>query len=203
MLFVGAIFALGTCGDAPRPQLLADSSDTSADARTHEVSLARPPRSGKLRAGDTGIGCTTCHAAGEAPAFATRKASDSAGAFHANIQVVHGSLQCASCHDAKQPESLHDAEGKAIPLDQSMTLCSQCHGLIRRAYDHGAHGGMRGYWDLSRGPRTRNDCITCHAPHRPAYPQVTPMAGPKDRFPSAVGAPVPVLKRRLKEMRHE
>ena len=62
-----------------------------------------------------------------------------------------------------------------------MRLCSQCHGLIRTAYDNGAHGGMRGYWDLQRGPRERNNCIACHNPHSPAHPQVIPVAGPKDK----------------------
>jgi len=63
-----------------------------------------------------------------------------------------------------------------------MTLCSQCHGPQRRDYNMGLHGGMNGYWDLTKGGRTRNTCINCHDPHAPAFPLVMPVLPPKDRI---------------------
>ena len=63
--------------------------------------------------------------------------------------------------------------------------CAQCHGPQYRDYRHGAHGGMRGHWDLSRGPRERNHCVACHDPHAPAFGQFEPVPGPRDRFTGA------------------
>jgi hypothetical protein len=63
-----------------------------------------------------------------------------------------------------------------------MRLCAQCHGPQYRDYQNGAHGGMTGNWDLSKGGRVRNNCIDCHDPHAPRYPTVTPSRGPNDRF---------------------
>jgi hypothetical protein len=63
-----------------------------------------------------------------------------------------------------------------------MALCAQCHGTQKRDYDHGAHGGMRGYWDLKRGPRERNHCVSCHDPHAPKFGTFMPVHPPKDRF---------------------
>tara|TARA_R110002096_G_scaffold239101_1_gene430716 strand:- start:76858 stop:77229 length:372 start_codon:yes stop_codon:yes gene_type:complete len=101
--------------------------------------------------------------------------------MHTEVVLAHGNLECASCHLADTPDLLHIAAGESFSISESMRLCSQCHGLIRTAYDNGAHGGMRGYWDLQRGPRERNDCIACHNPHSPAHPQVIPAPGPNDK----------------------
>jgi nitrate reductase cytochrome c-type subunit len=59
-------------------------------------------------------------------------------------------------------------------------LCAQCHGPQARDFQHGAHGGMTGYWDLSKGPRRRNSCIDCHDPHAPKYPAVMPVFPPAE-----------------------
>ncbi|MBI5610873.1 MAG: hypothetical protein HY902_18485 [Deltaproteobacteria bacterium] len=67
-------------------------------------------------------------------------------------------------------------------MSSVIELCSQCHGPQARDYQHGAHGGMTGYWDLRRGDRFRNVCVDCHNPHVPAYPQFAPVQRPRDRF---------------------
>lgn len=151
-----------------------------------EVTLTRPESSGTLTTtaletdnSPVGIACATCHSEGSGPAFAAHKGEERS--FHSNITLAHGNLSCGNCHTMESPDKLHSSAGETFPLSESQTLCSQCHGLIRKAYDHGAHGGMRGYWDLSQGPRERNDCIACHSPHSPAYPKVMPVPGPKDR----------------------
>lgn len=77
---------------------------------------------------------------------------------------------------------LHLADGTRLELVEALSLCGQCHGLQRRDYAHGAHGGMNGYWDLHAGPRTRNHCVHCHDPHQPKYPRLLPAPPPRDRF---------------------
>jgi formate-dependent nitrite reductase cytochrome c552 subunit len=103
--------------------------------------------------------------------------------FHQGLQFAHGQLTCASCHNARDNYStLKLADGRAIPFEESITLCAQCHGTQYRDYLHGAHGGMTGYWDLSRGERVRNHCQHCHDPHAPRYPTFQPAAPPQDKF---------------------
>lgn len=101
---------------------------------------------------------------------------------HGALKLAHGPNTCNACHSEGDRSTLHLADGQVIPFSQTMRLCQQCHGPQTRDYTRGSHGGMRGYWDLSRGPRTRNHCVNCHDPHRPAYPLVRPAAPPRDRF---------------------
>ena len=139
------------------------------------------------------IGCATCHGAVSAEDAAAGmlaeriKAAKERGSppterVHQAIVLEHKGLHCRSCHLQEQPQQLHTVDGKRLALTDALALCSQCHGPQRRDFDHGAHGGMSGYWDLTRGPRLRNSCVNCHAPHRPAYPPVIPAAGSRDRF---------------------
>ena len=124
--------------------------------------------------------CTTCHE-GDAGRPLPADAGGIAGP-HTGLRLVHGTLSCAACHHPTQRESLRLADGREIALTDARTLCSQCHGPQARDYAHGAHGGMRGYWDLERGPRTRNHCVSCHDPHAPAFGSFRPAPGPRDRF---------------------
>ena len=179
------LLGMGCSSESARNDVPAPWTAPADLATTYPVELAPPRVSAKLLTalveinGESArIGCPTCHVEGSVPALAHD--NDTAD-VHAAIVLQHGDLRCSSCHAPDQPDQLHDSAQQRFPIEESMKLCSQCHGLIRRAYDNGAHGGMRGYWDLQRGPRTRNDCIACHAPHAPALPQVTPVAGPNDR----------------------
>ncbi|MDD9947687.1 MAG: hypothetical protein OXU20_41990 [Myxococcales bacterium] len=122
--------------------------------------------------------CGSCHASG---AYALRERNDPpVQGPHAGLSFRHGELRCGACHDARRAEALHLADGRTLPLVEAMTLCGQCHGTQMRDYRHGSHGGMSGYWDLSRGPRVRNHCIDCHDPHAPAYPRYQPAPPPPD-----------------------
>ncbi len=185
-------------------------SPPTDSTETFPVTIARPATSGQvptqvleLNGEPARVGCATCHGEGSAAAIA-KVVPGEARTVHASLLFVHGPLGCDSCHVEGAPEHLHTADREQFPLDQSMRLCSQCHGLIRRAYDHGAHGGMRGYWDLQRGPRTRNDCITCHDPHSPAHTPITPATGPKDRFGrSGPRHPGSAIEERFPEVPHE
>jgi hypothetical protein len=131
------------------------------------------------------VTCRTCHSL-----RGTTTVPDSADDlkdFHKGLIVQHGDVSCSSCHDKQNPQSLRLASGERISSADVMRQCAQCHGSQKRDYDHGAHGGMRGYWDLSRGPRSRNNCVDCHAAHTPAFRGGMPVLPPRDRFVAPKG----------------
>lgn len=180
LVLCGGFSALGCDSDPPRqlqpppgppsfPVVIAESQNLTSietDAPTPQGGLAR-------------VRCETCHAQIDVGTVATKP--EDLVAFHRSFQFKHGNLECASCHQPGEPMSLKLATGATLPMEEAMTLCSQCHGPTRRSYDNGAHGGMNGHWDLSRGPRLRNQCVHCHDPHAPALPQVVPVLPPRDR----------------------
>ncbi|MBX9579410.1 MAG: hypothetical protein K2X87_03805 [Gemmataceae bacterium] len=132
------------------------------------------------------IACATCHAT--KPANPDARVGRPLVMFHQGLGGQHGNLSCASCHNpADGYASLRLADGKGVPYTDVMTLCAQCHGPQYRDYQHGAHGGMTGHWDLTKGGRARNNCVDCHAPHAPKYPTVFPAFGPNDRFQTGGG----------------
>ncbi|MEZ4361338.1 MAG: hypothetical protein R3B48_14225 [Kofleriaceae bacterium] len=119
--------------------------------------------------------------------------------FHQGLLFDHGQQPCAACHVVGDQSSLHLSDGRLVPMTDAIALCRQCHGPQARNYDHGAHGGMTGFWDLSRGPRTRNHCVDCHDPHRPRFEPSQPVLPPRDiglvrhaapsKMPARPGAP--------------
>ena len=130
---------------------------------------------------DLRVSCVTCHSA-RGPRPLPKQASE-LKEFHVGLKFQHGKLECGSCHDDSAPHRLlHLASGEKVEMPQAMRLCAQCHGPQKRDYDHGAHGGMNGYWDRSRGERVRNNCVDCHDPHSPAIPRSAPVLPPRDRY---------------------
>lgn len=129
------------------------------------------------------IACATCHAT-TTPNASLRDATQ-LRQFHLGLQFEHGQLACLSCHNATDYNSLRLANGDSVAFTRVMDLCGQCHGTQLRDYQHGAHGGMTGFWDLTQGPRQRNNCIHCHNAHAPRYPLVRPVFPPNDRNPAA------------------
>lgn len=139
------------------------------------VAQASPPDAQPLR-----VACRTCHDG--APDRPLPKSPEDLNEFHRGLVFRHGELACASCHSQGQPPRLHLATGEALETSEALRLCAQCHGPQWRDFQHGAHGGMRGYWDLSRGPRTRVACVACHDPHAPRYVGGLPVLPPRDRL---------------------
>ncbi|MEM9415076.1 MAG: hypothetical protein AAGA29_06295 [Planctomycetota bacterium] len=125
--------------------------------------------------------CTTCHTA--RPADATHGFGNTPDEFHQGLAFNHGNgaLSCISCHNPDDYDTLRAANGETITYPNVISLCAQCHSDQHNDYQHGAHGGMNGYWDLSQGPRVRNSCIDCHDPHAPAFPMMQPTFKPIDR----------------------
>lgn len=132
---------------------------------------------------DLRVPCATCHYLRD-PEGHDLPDSPDLTLFHLELQFDHGgdSIRCSSCHVPGRSDQLHLANGETVPMTEVMTVCGQCHGSQLRDYQHGAHGGMTGYWDLSRGGRTRNNCVDCHDPHTPAFVGGQPVLPPRDRF---------------------
>ncbi len=128
------------------------------------------------------LACASCHTT--RPPDPSHRLGQPLNRFHQHVVGSHGQLSCTACHNpAEGYETLRRADGTTLAYADVMLLCAQCHGPQYRDFLHGAHGGMTGYWDLSRGDRQRNNCIDCHAPHGPRYPTVLPAPGPNDRKP--------------------
>jgi len=124
--------------------------------------------------------CSTCHET-KTPNPTLHDGADLKD-FHQGLITRHGERTCLSCHDPRDYNQLRLADGQPVAFQEVMTLCAQCHGPQYKDYKHGAHGGMTGYWNLTRGPRTRNNCIDCHDPHAPQFPKLMPVLRPNDRF---------------------
>lgn len=126
------------------------------------------------------VRCATCHWL-QKPTPKNRLARSLEG-FHKGVKVKHGDLTCGSCHNPPLNETFRLSSGATVPYQRVMTLCGQCHGRQLTDYQRGIHGGMAGHWDLNSGGRTRNHCLTCHNPHRPAHDRVVPAPRPRYRF---------------------
>ena len=159
--------------------------------RPGAVHVNEPEALRTLRTGIVGVDgevrrvrCESCHSLEGIGAETPEVAANAAGP-HVGLEVSHGERRCVACHDPEQPHRLRLASGEVLPMREAMQLCAQCHGPQTRDYRRGSHGGMQGYWDLSRGDRVRNHCVDCHDPHAPAFPRFTPLPPPRDRFPPA------------------
>ncbi len=126
------------------------------------------------------VACTSCHATRE-PNFENKSVAD-LNEFHGSLAFSHGTVSCLSCHSSTDYDALKLADGTRVEITDVMTLCAQCHGPQMRDYQHGAHGGFSGHWDLTRGPQKKNNCIDCHNPHSPQFPKMQPTFKPRDRF---------------------
>ena len=118
------------------------------------------------------VACSTCHSGLEP--------LGNPEGMHGSLVMDHGTLSCDSCH-SEDRLGLHLADGTELELEEAMTLCTQCHGPQVRDYEGGSHGGMRGYWDLSQGPRERPHCLECHDAHDPSFQPLVPEPRAVDR----------------------
>jgi hypothetical protein len=189
-----ACIAVSIVGWARRPQPLGLSSEgdrktevRKAPSERFPVTIRRPqgPPTIVLQQPDAlgrsgRIACSTCHSL-RAANLENRQPSDF-DEFHQNLKTAHGDLACYSCHNPDDTDTLRLADGRQVEYANVINLCRQCHGAQAEAYARGFHGGMAGYWDLTRGQRVRNNCVDCHDPHRPQFPMMQPTFKPRDRF---------------------
>lgn len=160
-------------------------------AHAVEYSTVRPRDGLAVEAGDgqprTRVACSTCHSL--MPDTGRTMADPPPDDFHQGLTFKHGTLACTACHHPDNYDFLTLSGGKQIRFERVRQVCAQCHPGQARSYEYGAHGGMNGYWDLSRGGRVRNDCVVCHNPHKPAYGRFAPERGPTEPVvPHHVGA---------------
>jgi len=190
---IGALTLVG-CNQSPstRPTPITAGSDL------HPTVINEPDRLTSIETGTpdprgvpTRVACRTCHSLRQSNPLPN--SMDKLTTFHQHIAFNHGDSTCSSCHVEGQHDRIHLANGTVLPLTEALSLCKQCHGPQYRDYSHGSHGGMNGYWDRRRGPRTRNHCVDCHDPHAPQIPMVMPAPPPRDRF----------LKAQVEEDAHE
>lgn len=183
---------------APAPPVPAGEVRVAAAAAAPRVATATTDRHGA----PVTVACATCHSV-KPPDPATRTGAD-LDLFHQGLTTAHGDLTCLSCHDDRDYDRLRLADMTPVPFPEVASLCRQCHGPQARDYARGAHGGMTGHWDLTRGGRDRNGCTTCHDPHAPAIPRVLPAPGPVDRVvvsPAPQAAATPHASPRASENR--
>ena len=126
-----------------------------------------------------GVSCMTCHTS-KTPNLDAGLGGRVPAEFHQKLVYTHGGQSCLSCHNSQDYDALRLADGRKLAYADAQKLCLQCHGPQARDYRNGAHGGMTGYWDKTKGVRTRNTCTDCHDPHAPKYPLWTPVFAPKD-----------------------
>ena len=163
------------------------NSDSLVPSKTFPVTIrkpAGPPRVATNLKDFHGeavtVACSTCHST-RSPNL-QNKTPQSLDEFHSGMKFSHGTVSCLSCHNAADYDSLQLADGHRVEFIDVMTLCGQCHGPQMRDFEHGVHGGLNGYWDLSRGPQQKNNCVDCHNPHTPQFPKMQPTFKPRDRF---------------------
>lgn len=186
----GATFALRAQrgGETMKPETSAPAAVPARQATLFAVTIRKPAGPARVETAErdiagkpVSIGCGSCHTT-TSPRPQTRTAA-ALKEFHQGLTYAHGELTCLSCHNSTDYDTLRRADGSALPFTEVMQLCGQCHGPQHRDYQQGAHGGMTGFWDRTRGPRERNNCIDCHDPHAPRYPIVQPVFPPRDRMP--------------------
>ncbi len=119
------------------------------------------------------VSCISCHSLAPLGTLRDQKLS-----VHGARTLTHGTLTCQSCHEPSHNDRLTLAGGESIAMTEALTLCAQCHGPQYRDYRRGSHGGMKGYWDRSVGPRERKHCVECHEPHSPAFRPLMPVLPP-------------------------
>lgn len=99
-----------------------------------------------------------------------------------DFELLHGrrhqNESCFNCHASDNLERLITRDGRHLLLTESNALCGSCHGTTHRDWEIGIHGRVSGYWNAQLGEKTWQDCTSCHDPHAPAFPTVTPAPGP-------------------------
>jgi hypothetical protein len=97
--------------------------------------------------------------------------------FHSRIDLAHGSgsLWCYRCHSQDPIDQLRLPDGTPVSFDKVYELCGGCHGNVLNDWRNGMHGLTTGQWN---GVEHRAQCTFCHDPHRPGFPDMTPLPPP-------------------------
>lgn len=137
------------------------ASDTSL------VPVAPPPLSEGI------YPCSRCHATME-----TNRTRRTLRWAHERIDLRHDEANrwCLDCHDARDRDVLHLADGRPVAFTESYLLCGQCHGPTLRNWRAGEHGRRTGSWS---GEKRYLLCVHCHDPHAPRFKPIEPLPPPR------------------------
>jgi hypothetical protein len=172
-LALGAL--LGACGKSyahaaiselvPAPEPTDEVAEPNGPV---PVEVAPPPFSEDI------FPCSDCHD----PDLPVRGKKRELKFEHLNIELHHAedSRWCLDCHDGKDRDKLHLANGDLVPFEQSYRLCGQCHGDKYRDWRLGVHGRRTGYWN---GKKSYLLCVHCHDAHSPAFKPLEPKPMPE------------------------
>ena len=123
--------------------------------------------------------CTSCHTVG----LETLQ-KNAIGSTHNDITLengVHNSLDCKSCHNLSDLNTLSFHGEAPISMDNAYNLCASCHSTQYKDWKGGAHGKRLGGWGE---PIVKNSCVDCHNPHSPAFPKRWPSRLTKSKQPN-------------------
>ncbi len=147
------------------PQILGEDFTKGLDpASKKDFQVPPPPFSEGI------YPCMECHE--QLPPDPTVRKVD---ADHHPAEIHHGDRWCLDCHDEKDRNSLHLANGTLVPFEESYRLCGQCHGDKYRDWKEGIHGKRTGWWN---GTKRYMLCANCHNPHSPRFKPLTPLPPP-------------------------
>jgi hypothetical protein len=138
---------------------------TSAEQAGH-IQVPPPPFSEDI------FPCSECH--NELEPNPQRRVLEDA---HDDIVFKHDEKNrwCLSCHDLKNRDKLHLADGRLLDFTESFKLCGQCHGPKLRDWKAGVHGRRTGSWN---GQKKYLLCAHCHNPHSPKFKTLKPEPAP-------------------------
>lgn len=116
--------------------------------------------------------CSQCHSPEDEIDRTPRKVE-----YHDQVDLKHDEKNrwCLDCHDAKNRDKLHLADGRLIDFTESYRLCGQCHGPTLRNWRAGEHGKRTGSWS---GEKLYLLCANCHNPHSPRFKPIEPKDPP-------------------------
>ena len=109
--------------------------------------------------------CTECHS----KSLDKMQSKDAGKKAHWDLKMAHANkntMNCVTCHDGSDMNSLKSLTGNKIDFNNSYNLCSQCHSKQFADWKGGAHGKSMGGW---APPRASLTCVNCHNPHNPSF----------------------------------
>lgn len=137
-----------------------------SEATSSLIPVAPPPFSEGI------FPCSGCHSPDDEIDRTPRKVE-----YHDQVDLRHDEKNrwCLDCHDAKNRDKLHLADGRLIDFTESYKLCGQCHGPTLRDWKAGEHGKRTGTWS---GEKLYLLCASCHNPHSPSFKPIEPKDPP-------------------------
>ena len=185
LLCVG--LGVSSCSDLPEVDAVEGLYERDVSGGLHSTGPMRGERGPLMyRDGDTEAACTFCHEEG----FEGTLGEEALENTHANITFDHGrNVLCLNCHHPKNADAFVNFGGEEISGDQPTQLCAKCHGPHYNEYLVGIHGRINGGWKRDDPNAKRLDCIQCHDPHKPRFPQMTPQPPPVLTRPMDGGHP--------------